>query len=60
MPTFYSYRQWNQAIQCLAVLDVLISMAQYSLGGEDIMCRPEFVEPSKNIKVLFKCFGFKT
>lgn len=45
-----NYRQWNQAIQCLAVLDVLISMAQYSLGGEDIMCRPEFVEPSTNIK----------
>jgi hypothetical protein len=38
-------------VQCLSVLDVLLSLAEYvrSEGGE--MCVPEFVMPSEEMKV---------
>lgn len=49
---FYSYKQWDQAVQCLAVIDVLISLSNFSMAGEDVMCRPEFVEPTKDTKVV--------
>ena len=32
---------WELAIECLAILDVLVSMAIYSRGTEFDMCRPE-------------------
>ncbi|PIK37037.1 DNA mismatch repair protein Msh6 [Apostichopus japonicus] len=44
------YKQWDQAVQCLAVIDVLISLSNFSMAGEDVMCRPEFVEPTKDTK----------
>lgn len=31
---------WDSAIQCIAVLDVLVSMATYSMSGDGEMCRP--------------------
>jgi hypothetical protein len=42
---------WNTAVQCLSVLDVLLSFAEYarSEGGET--CVPEFVIPPGEIKV---------
>lgn len=32
---------WESAVECLGILDVLVSMAIYSGGNE--MCRPEIV-----------------
>lgn len=43
--TFSSYRQWSAAVQCLAVLDVLMSLSYYSSHGDGNMCRPELVLP---------------
>ena len=46
-----SFDVWNTAVQCLSVLDVLMSLAEYarSEGGE--MCVPQFVLPSEEMKV---------
>ncbi len=51
---YYSYKEWDEAIQCLAVLDVLITLAQYSQGGEGDMCRPEIIAPTEDSKVSCK------
>ena len=34
---------WESAIECLSILDVLVSMTTYSRGTEFEMCRPEVV-----------------
>lgn len=39
-----SFQMWESAIECLAIMDVLVSMAMYS-GGSD-MCRPEVCDSS--------------
>ncbi|KAL3892164.1 hypothetical protein ACJMK2_004398 [Sinanodonta woodiana] len=41
------YKKWNATVQCLAVLDVLLSMAHNSHCGDGIMCRPEIICPSE-------------
>ena len=47
---FSSYSQWEAGVQCLSVLDVLISLAHFSRSG-DAICRPEFVLPDDDNKV---------
>ena len=47
----FSYNEWDQAIQCLAVLDVLLNLANHSQGGDVAMCRPEIVTPTEDTKV---------
>uniref|UniRef100_A0A2Z5U638 Putative DNA mismatch repair protein Msh6 n=1 Tax=Reticulitermes speratus TaxID=60591 RepID=A0A2Z5U638_9NEOP len=44
------YEVWNTAVQCLSVLDVLMSLVEYarSEGGET--CIPQFVLPSEEMK----------
>ena len=37
-----SFAAWDAAVQCLSVLDVLISLATYSCSADGVMCRPEF------------------
>ncbi|XP_066999808.2 DNA mismatch repair protein Msh6 [Anabrus simplex] len=48
------YEQWNTAVQCLAVLDVLMSLAEYSRSEEGDLCVPEFILPSKDVKPFVK------
>lgn len=48
---FSSYKLWDQATQCLAVLDVLLCMAEYSRCGDGSICRPEFLMPKAGEKV---------
>ncbi|CAI8005594.1 DNA mismatch repair protein Msh6 [Geodia barretti] len=44
---FHSFAQhfslWESAVQCLATLDVLMSLTTYSSLGDGEMCRPEIV-----------------
>lgn len=40
-----SYDQWMSAIQCSNVLDVLLSLATYSMTSEGEMSRPEVLLP---------------
>ncbi|CAI9720918.1 mismatch repair Msh6 [Octopus vulgaris] len=44
------YQMWDQAVQCLAVLDVLLCLAEYSRCGEGAICRPEIVLPEADSK----------
>ncbi|XP_055495576.1 DNA mismatch repair protein Msh6 [Leucoraja erinacea] len=35
-----NYKDWQAAVDCIAVLDVLLSLMHYSQSGEGSMCRP--------------------
>ncbi|XP_069105499.1 DNA mismatch repair protein Msh6-like [Argopecten irradians] len=41
------YKSWEVAIQCISVLDVLMSLASYSRCGDGVMCRPEVISPDE-------------
>ncbi|XP_067118843.1 DNA mismatch repair protein Msh6 [Centruroides vittatus] len=57
-------KQWEAAVHCLCLLDVFISLTQYSISSQIPLCRPEFVideEPFLEIRegrhpVLLKYF----
>ncbi|KAG9484465.1 hypothetical protein GDO78_010050 [Eleutherodactylus coqui] len=40
-----NYKEWQTAVECIAVLDVLICLAQYSRGGDGPVCRPDVLLP---------------
>ena len=52
------YSKWNQAVACLAVLDVLLALARYSRCGEGTMCRPQLTLPSDNTTVSTAALPF--
>ncbi|XP_025192945.1 DNA mismatch repair protein Msh6 [Melanaphis sacchari] len=37
------FDEWNNAIQCLATLDVFMSLAEYCRCEEEVMCIPKFI-----------------
>ncbi|XP_061180194.1 DNA mismatch repair protein Msh6-like isoform X2 [Saccostrea echinata] len=49
---FYSfderYKLWDTALQCLSVLDVLMSLAKYVGAADGVTCRPEIVNPTSD------------
>ncbi|XP_015283165.1 PREDICTED: DNA mismatch repair protein Msh6 isoform X1 [Gekko japonicus] len=49
---FYNFdknsKDWRMAVECIAVLDVLLCLAQYSQGCDGPLCRPVFLLPEKN------------
>ena len=49
-----SYHKWEVAVQCLSVLDVLLSFAEFSRCGDGAMCRPEIMMPDKSTEVSSK------
>lgn len=50
--SFYNrYKTWDTAIQCLSVLDVLMSLAKYVGAADGVTCRPEIIEPSSDAEV---------
>ncbi|XP_063300004.1 DNA mismatch repair protein Msh6 [Pelobates fuscus] len=40
-----NYKEWQTAVECFAVLDVLLSLSQYSKGGDGPVCRPIILLP---------------
>lgn len=38
------YQVWSKAVQCLALIDVLMSLAQYKNSTQNEMCRPVFID----------------
>ena len=44
---------WNRAVQCLSILDVLLSLAMYVRNSEQQMCRPEIVMLSEELTKPF-------
>ncbi|KAM3932484.1 DNA mismatch repair protein Msh6 [Leptodactylus fuscus] len=47
-----NYKQWQTAVECFAVLDVLICLAQYSRGGDAPICRPDILLPDDTAPFL--------
>ncbi|NWT52970.1 MSH6 protein, partial [Erythrocercus mccallii] len=49
---FYNFdknsKDWQTAVECIAVLDVLMSLAHYSQGGDGPLCRPVILMPMDN------------
>ncbi|XP_021073444.1 DNA mismatch repair protein Msh6 [Mus pahari] len=43
-----NYKDWQSAVECIAVLDVLLCLANYSQGGDGPMCRPEILLPGED------------
>lgn len=48
---FHRYKTWDMAIQCLSVLDVLMSLAKYVGAADGVTCRPEIIEPKADTEV---------
>ncbi|KAJ8359742.1 hypothetical protein SKAU_G00162670 [Synaphobranchus kaupii] len=40
-----NYKAWQTAVECMAVLDVLLCLSRYSQGGDGPMARPEVLHP---------------
>lgn len=45
------YEEWMGAVQCLSLLDVLMSLAEYCRSETGEICIPEFSEPNSTEKV---------
>ncbi|XP_071383497.1 DNA mismatch repair protein Msh6 [Centroberyx affinis] len=43
-----NYRDWQTGVECMAVLDVLLSLSRYSQGGDGPMARPQVLLPEGN------------
>ncbi|KAF7256198.1 hypothetical protein EG68_06644 [Paragonimus skrjabini miyazakii] len=48
-----SFTQWHTAMRCIAELDCLLALANYSLNASNVTCRPEFVELTDNAQQPF-------
>ncbi|KAJ8250672.1 hypothetical protein COCON_G00225940 [Conger conger] len=42
-----NYRAWQTAVECMAVLDVLLCLSRYSQGGDGPMARPKVLLPGE-------------
>ncbi|CAH6778077.1 DNA mismatch repair protein Msh6 [Phodopus roborovskii] len=52
-----NYKDWQSAIECIAVLDVLLCLANYSQGGDGPMCRPVILLPGEDTHPLLELKG---
>ncbi|XP_051937293.1 DNA mismatch repair protein Msh6 isoform X1 [Hippocampus zosterae] len=46
-----NYSNWKTAVECIAVLDVLLALSRYSQGGDGPMTRPQVVLPDGDEQV---------
>uniref|UniRef100_A0A7M4FA30 DNA mismatch repair protein n=1 Tax=Crocodylus porosus TaxID=8502 RepID=A0A7M4FA30_CROPO len=58
---FYNFdknnKDWQTAVECFAVLDVLLCFANYSRDGEGPMCRPVILLPENNVPPFLELKG---
>ncbi|XP_068580726.1 DNA mismatch repair protein Msh6 isoform X2 [Cebidichthys violaceus] len=47
-----NYKDWKTAVECMAVIDVLLALSRYSQGGDGPMTRPQVVLPEGDDPVL--------
>ncbi|XP_036604458.1 DNA mismatch repair protein Msh6 [Trichosurus vulpecula] len=52
-----NYRDWQTAVECIAVFDVLLCLANYSRGGDGHMCRPVIHVPDEDTQPFLKLKG---
>lgn len=45
------FDDWNNAIQCLGMLDVFMSLAEYCRCEEEVVCIPKFIPAIVSKKV---------
>ena len=41
-------------VQCMNVLDVLVSLTVYTMTSEGVMCKPEIIPPKSDTKVCWE------
>ncbi len=46
------FNVWSRAVQCLSILDVLMSLATYAKNSAEVMCRPEIVVLDEQSRVV--------
>ncbi|KAL6101704.1 msh6 [Pungitius sinensis] len=46
-----NYKDWKTAVECMAVIDVLLALSRYSQGGDGPMSRPQVVLPDSGDQV---------
>lgn len=51
------FEDLNNAIQCLATLDVFMSLAEYCRSEEGVMCTPKFIPAIIGKKVCLLIFN---
>ncbi|XP_034408091.1 DNA mismatch repair protein Msh6 isoform X2 [Cyclopterus lumpus] len=47
-----NYKDWKTAVECMAVIDVLLALSRYSQGGDGPMTRPQVVLPEGDGEIL--------
>ncbi|XP_017268476.1 DNA mismatch repair protein Msh6 [Kryptolebias marmoratus] len=47
-----NYKDWKTAVECMAVLDVLLALSRYSQGGDGPMARPRVVLPGGDSQIV--------
>ncbi|XP_056291079.1 DNA mismatch repair protein Msh6 isoform X2 [Pseudoliparis swirei] len=47
-----NYKDWKTAVECMAVIDVLLALSRYSQGGDGPMARPQVVLPEGDGEAL--------
>ncbi|XP_051013516.1 DNA mismatch repair protein Msh6 isoform X3 [Acomys russatus] len=52
-----NYKDWQSAVECIAVLDVLLCLATYSQGGDGPMCRPVILLPGEDTHPFLELKG---
>ncbi|ELK14719.1 DNA mismatch repair protein Msh6 [Pteropus alecto] len=52
-----NYKDWQAAVECITVLDVLLCLANYSRGGDGPMCRPVILLPKEDTPVFLDLKG---
>ncbi|XP_060219314.1 DNA mismatch repair protein Msh6 isoform X2 [Meriones unguiculatus] len=52
-----NHKDWQSAVECIAVLDVLLCLANYSQGGDGPMCRPVILLPGEDTHPFLELKG---
>ncbi|XP_067901328.1 DNA mismatch repair protein Msh6 [Heterodontus francisci] len=52
-----NYKNWQAAVDCIAVLDVLVSLTHYSQSGEGPMCRPVVMLANEDAQPFLELTG---
>ncbi|XP_055475483.1 DNA mismatch repair protein Msh6 isoform X4 [Psammomys obesus] len=52
-----NHKDWQSAVECIAVLDVLLCLTNYSQGGDGPMCRPVILLPGEDTQPFLELKG---
>lgn len=52
------YEEWETAINCLKILDVLCSLAEYARTYAEEICMPEIKDFDDNVSIILEYLNF--